>query len=151
MPSRFADLHENTLVPMLRDAGIEPVLFLLTEVGPHHRFLDIYRYPSWDAYDERTARFLSDDRIGAYYDAVERCILGSIEIELAKEFSCTPGVANFLTGGTLASPRLCLMGAVRLRHAVQDAELCSALWPGSARPRPDRVPVRSVGDRFDLP
>jgi hypothetical protein len=87
---RFADLHENTLVPMLRDAGIEPVLFLLTEVGPHHRFLDIYRYPSWDAYDERTARFLSDDRIGAYYDAVERCILGSIEIELAKEFSCTP-------------------------------------------------------------
>jgi phenylacetate-coenzyme A ligase PaaK-like adenylate-forming protein len=54
-----------------------------------------------------------------------------------------PGVANFLTGGTLASPKLCPMGAVRLRHAVQDAEV---VLRASGLDRHDRI---LIGFPFD--
>jgi len=38
----FFQLHRDVLLPMLHDAGIEPVLLLVTEVGRYLRFLDIY-------------------------------------------------------------------------------------------------------------
>jgi NIPSNAP len=82
----FCRLHRDALLPMICDAGIEPVLLLLTELGRFLRFLDIYRYPSLTEYGMRTDAFLRDRRLAEYYEKVGACIDGSIVVELALEF-----------------------------------------------------------------
>lgn len=82
----FFRLHRDELMPMLRDAGIEPVIMLVTEVGRYARFIDIYRYPSLPDYGTLTDSFLQDKRIPEYYSKVGQCIEGSIQVELALEF-----------------------------------------------------------------
>jgi hypothetical protein len=74
------------LLPMLRAAGIEPVLCLLTEVGRYDRFLDIFRYESVERYVSQTDAFLQDERLQIYYSSVCQCVTGHIEVELAVEF-----------------------------------------------------------------
>lgn len=81
----FFRLHRDVLLPMLHDAGIEPVLLLVTEVGRYLRFLDIYRYASLAEYGKRTDVFLQDRRLSDYYSRVGECIDGSIQVELALE------------------------------------------------------------------
>jgi len=82
----FCRLHRDVLLPMMHDAGIEPVLLLVTELGRYLRFLDIYRYPSLADYGKRTDAFLGDTRLAEYYPRIGQCIDGSIQIELALEF-----------------------------------------------------------------
>jgi len=81
----FFRLHREQLVPMVRAAGIEPVLLLATEIGPYGKFLDVFRYESLQDYGERTDQFLGDPKIAEYYREVGECIVGSIEVELAVE------------------------------------------------------------------
>lgn len=90
---KFFELHRNRLIPMLLAAGIEPVVLLVSEIGPYGRFLDIYRFKSMQEYDERTSAFLSNPDIEDYYEAVGKCIVGSIDIELAAEI---PGTTEFI-------------------------------------------------------
>lgn len=90
---KFFELHRNRLMPMLSAAGIEPVVLLVSEIGPYGRFLDIYRFASMQDYDARTSAFLGRPDIGDYYEAVGQCIVGSIDIELATEI---PGTAEFI-------------------------------------------------------
>ena len=68
----FFHLHGNRLLPMIRDAGIEPVLLLVTEVGQFGRFLDVYRYDLLTEYGIKTDRLLGDARIPQYYSEVWR-------------------------------------------------------------------------------
>ena len=82
----FLRCHRELLLPMLLAANIEPVLCLLTELGRHGRFVDIYRYPSLEEYGKRTDEFLRDTRLPDYYAQVGTCIEGSISVELALEF-----------------------------------------------------------------
>lgn len=88
----FFRLHRDEFMPMLRAAGIEPVLMLVTEVGRYTRFLDIYRYESLEDYGKRTDILLSDERVSSYYSKVGECIDGSIQVELALEFPHLRGI-----------------------------------------------------------
>ena len=88
----FFRLHRDALLPMVREAGIEPVLLLVTEIGRYLRFLDIYCYPSLEEYGKRTDAFLRDRRLTNYYSKVGKCIDGSIEVELAVEFPHLRGI-----------------------------------------------------------
>jgi hypothetical protein len=82
----FYQLHRDVLLPMIHEAGIEPVLMLITEVGRYARFLDIYRYSSLDQYGKLTDSFLQNKQLSQYYSKIGQCIDGSIQVELALEF-----------------------------------------------------------------
>jgi len=83
--NEFFRLHREKLLPMLKEAGIEPVLLLVSEIGPYGRFLDVYRYNSLEEYGRKTDEFLRNPEIANYYGEVGECIMGSIEVELAVE------------------------------------------------------------------
>ncbi len=83
---KFLQLHRELFFPIMRDSGIEPLVMLITELGRHLRFLDIYRYPSLEEYGKRTDSFLQDQRVEEYYSQIGECIEGSIQVELALEF-----------------------------------------------------------------
>ena len=85
----FLRLHREHLLPMLQKANIQPVMCLITELGQHGRFIDIYRYPSLQEYAVRTDAFLTDPRLPEYYSAVGQCITGSLSVEIALEFPHT--------------------------------------------------------------
>lgn len=82
---QFFKLHRQRLMPMLLEAGIKPVVLLVSEVGPYGKFLDIYKYKSMADYEAKTDAFLSNPKIAEYYAEVGQCIMGSIEVELASE------------------------------------------------------------------
>mgnify|MGYP000064726442 CR=1 FL=1 len=81
----FASLHRDVLLPMVREAGIEPVLMLVTETGCYARFLNIYRYPSLAEYGNRTDAFMQDKRVADYFAKMIPCIDGPIQVDLALE------------------------------------------------------------------
>ena len=86
----FFRLHHDILLPMLLEAGIEPVVLLVTEVGRLSRFIDVYRYPSLAAYGHSADRLMANPAIADYYSQVAECIHGSITIELAQPFPHFP-------------------------------------------------------------
>lgn len=81
----FASLHRDVLLPMIREAGIEPMLMLVNETGCYARFLNIYRYPSLEEYGKRTDAFMQDKRVEDYFSKMIQCIDGSIQVDLALE------------------------------------------------------------------
>ena len=80
----FYDLHHSTLLPIMREVGIEPVLLLITEIGRYGRFLDVYRYPSMAAYEALTDQLLRHEDMAEYYRRVGQCVFGSITVELMR-------------------------------------------------------------------
>ena len=82
----FERLHCDVLLPMMREAGIEPFLLLVIELGVHGRFLDIYRYPSLVEYERRTDALLANAKIHDYYAQISQCIQGSISVEIGLPF-----------------------------------------------------------------
>jgi hypothetical protein len=92
LQDEFFRLHREMFAPIMQDAGIEPVLLLVTEVGQYLRFLDIYRYPSLEEYGKRTDALLHDKRVKEYYSRIGECVHGSIQVELALEFPHMRGI-----------------------------------------------------------
>lgn len=82
----FEQLHRDELLPMLREVGIEPVLLLITEIGQYGRFLDVYKYSSMQEYAVKTDELLQHPNMTDYQARVGLCIMGSITVELARQF-----------------------------------------------------------------
>ncbi len=81
----FSRIHQQILLPILQDAGIEPVSMLVTESGRYDQFLNIYRYADLNTYGIRTDTFAQDKRVGDYFGAMLPCIEGPLQVELALE------------------------------------------------------------------
>ncbi len=81
----FSKIHQQVLLPILKDTGIEIVSMLVIEVGSYDRFLNIYRYADLINYGQRTDAFAEDARVGDYFGAMLPCIEGSFQVELALE------------------------------------------------------------------
>lgn len=81
----FSRIHRQILLPILQDAGIEPVSMLVTESGRYDRFLNIYRYTDLSNYGSRTDAFAQDKRVSDYFGAMLTCIEGPLQVELALE------------------------------------------------------------------
>ncbi|MEO0457458.1 MAG: NIPSNAP family protein [Cyanobacteria bacterium P01_A01_bin.114] len=81
----FAKAHQEILVPILQDTGIEPVSMLVTEAGSYGRFLNIYRYLNLDKYGQQTDAFAHDQRVADYFAELLDCIEGPLQVDLAIE------------------------------------------------------------------
>ena len=55
---QFFDLHQNVLLPIMQKIGIRPKLLLITEIGRHGRFLDIYEYKDFADYENLTNQLI---------------------------------------------------------------------------------------------
>ena len=82
---QFFDLHQNVLLPIMQKIGIRPKLLLITEIGRHGRFLDIYEYKDFADYENLTNQLIEHPDLQEYYDKIATCIDGSIQVELMKE------------------------------------------------------------------
>lgn len=82
----FERLHRKILVPNCEKAGIKVVHCLMAEVGSIGKFIDIYQYGDYQEYDSKTT--LLEDLLwkAGYYEKIQKCISGSISIELMREF-----------------------------------------------------------------
>ncbi len=88
---RFYSLHEEILLPMMRNIGIEPILMLITEIGTYGRFLDVYRYENLAKYEELTDALIGLPALDDYYKSVGECILGTIAVEIMQELPYANG------------------------------------------------------------
>ncbi|MEM8642973.1 MAG: NIPSNAP family protein [Cyanobacteria bacterium P01_G01_bin.54] len=88
--AEFAKAHQEILVPILRDTGIEPVSMLVTEAGCYGRFLNIYRYLNLDKYGQQTDAFARDQRVVDYFSKLLDCIEGPLQVDLATELISHP-------------------------------------------------------------
>jgi hypothetical protein len=79
----FTNLHQNILLPMVHEAGIEPVVMLVTEVGQYAHFMNIYRYPSLEEYGKRSDAFMKNKRVSDFFAQMIQCVDGSLKVELA--------------------------------------------------------------------
>lgn len=86
----FFRLHKGTLLPIMREIGIRPIVLLFTEVGRYGRFLDIYEYEDFADYQEKTDRLLAHERMESYYAEVGTCVDGSIMVELMRDLPYAP-------------------------------------------------------------
>jgi hypothetical protein len=85
--AEFERLHRDILIPMMRRAGIEPFLLLVTELGAYGKFVNIYKYPDLREYERRTDALLGDSNMQRFYGDIAQCIHGSISIEIAVPFA----------------------------------------------------------------
>ncbi|MFQ4142848.1 NIPSNAP family protein [Chlorogloeopsis sp. ULAP02] len=79
----FTNLHQNILLPMVHEAGIEPVLMLVTEVGQYAQFMNIYRYTSLEEYGKRSDDFMKNKRVSDFFTYMIQCVDGALKVELA--------------------------------------------------------------------
>jgi NIPSNAP len=79
----FATMHRDILLPMIHEAGIEPILMVMTEAGQYAKFMNIYRYSSLEEYGKRTTTFMQDPRIADFFSNMIQCVEGSLQVELA--------------------------------------------------------------------
>jgi hypothetical protein len=82
----FERLHREMLIPNCEKAGIKVVHCLMAEVGSIGKFIDIYQYGDYKEYDSKTT--LLEDLLwkAGYYEEIQKCISGSISVELMREF-----------------------------------------------------------------
>lgn len=90
----FSRIHQEVLVPILKDANIEPYCMLVTEAGAYDRFLNIYRYANLEGYGKQTDDFAHDKRVADYFDALLTCIEGPLQVDLALELFPHPIIEN---------------------------------------------------------
>ncbi len=82
----FQKLHSEILMPACTKAEINLVLCLMTEVGSVGKFIDIYQYNDYQEYDSKTNLLESLLWEANYYDEIQKCITGSISVELMNKF-----------------------------------------------------------------
>jgi hypothetical protein len=82
----FESLHKEILMPAYDKAGIKVVLCLMTEVGSIGKFIDIYQYNNYQEYDSKTSLLENLLWEAGYYEEIQKCISGSISVELMREF-----------------------------------------------------------------
>lgn len=82
----FQKLHLELLMPACNKAGIKLVLCLMTEVGNIGKFIDIYQYNDYQEYDSKTNVLEGLLWEANYYDEIQKCITGSISVELMNKF-----------------------------------------------------------------
>ncbi|MEO1402647.1 MAG: NIPSNAP family protein [Cyanobacteria bacterium J06635_1] len=92
--AEFAKAHQEILIPILKDAGIEPVSMLVTEAGCYGRFLNIYRYLDLDRYGQQTDAFAQDKRVADYFSKLLDCIEGPLQVDLAMELFPHPIISS---------------------------------------------------------
>ena len=90
----FAKGHQDILVPILKDCGIEPVSMLVTETGTYGKFYNIYRYSALNVYGTQTDGFAKHPKVGDYFNVLTSCVEGSIQVELATELIPHPIVGR---------------------------------------------------------
>jgi hypothetical protein len=86
MRARFEELHATVLLPAVREVGAMPVAALMVEVGQVGRFCDVYQYASYHDYDLQSATLEGLLTERGYYPKIQECIVGSIEVNLARSF-----------------------------------------------------------------
>ena len=82
----FERLHREILMPAYDKAGIKVVLCLMTEVGNIGKFIDIYQYSDYQEYESKTSVLEKLLWETGYYDEIQKCITGSIVVELMNRF-----------------------------------------------------------------
>lgn len=82
----FQKLHSEVLMPACTKAEINLVLCLMTEVGNVGKFIDIYQYNNYVEYDSKTNLLESFLWEVGYYEEIQKCITGSISVELMNKF-----------------------------------------------------------------
>lgn len=82
----FQKLHSEVLMPTCTKVEINLVLCLMTEVGSVGKFIDIYQYNDYQEYDSKTNLLESLLWEANYYDEIQKCITGSISVELMNKF-----------------------------------------------------------------
>ena len=93
--NEFAKAHKDILLPILKDANIEPVMMLVSETGTYGHFTNIYRYQTLKEYGTQTDAFTKDKRVAGYFTVLMDCIDGPLQVELATELiSLAPNVEN---------------------------------------------------------
>ena len=88
--AEFAKAHSDVLLPILKDANIEPVMMLVSETGVYGHFTNIYRYQTLKEYGTQTDAFSKDKRVGDYFKELMDCIDGPLQVELATELIPLP-------------------------------------------------------------
>lgn len=83
---KFQILHSEILIPTCNKAQIDLVLCLMTEVGSIGKFIDIYQYNNYQDYDYKTNLLESLLWEANYYEEIQKCITGSITVELMNKF-----------------------------------------------------------------
>ena len=86
----FMRLHRDQLLPMFHKHGIKPFLLLNTEVGTAGKFYDLYEYRDMADYDSKMKSFLEDVDTQAYYEAIQPCLVGTIETVILRAFDYSP-------------------------------------------------------------
>jgi hypothetical protein len=86
----FERLHRDVLLPIFQRHAIKPFILLLTDVGVVGRFFDLYEYSSMSEYEELTSQLVADPDMISYYNEIQPCIIGSIEVQLLRAFSYSP-------------------------------------------------------------
>ncbi len=84
---RFAELHREVLLPACHRNGIRVVACLMAEVGQVGRVVDIYEYSSYADYSDRSAALEADLTASGYYEQIQLCIAGTIQVELMTELN----------------------------------------------------------------
>ena len=81
----FFSLHDTILLPIMKELGINPFLFLITEIGRYGRFIDVYRYNNYSEYFELTDKLLAHPGMESFYNQIGKLINGTFNVELMKE------------------------------------------------------------------
>ena len=83
--AEFSRIHQEILIPILKDIGIQTVSMLVTEAGQYDQFLNTYRYLNLEKYGKETDAFAHDKRVTDYFGAMLDCIEGPLKVDLAIE------------------------------------------------------------------
>ncbi|MEO8649847.1 MAG: hypothetical protein ABI539_11840 [Acidobacteriota bacterium] len=79
---RFKELHRSILLPICASLGINLELTLMSEVGRFGRFINVYSYDSYQDYEDRSGRLESELANASFYEQIQACLVGTIDIEL---------------------------------------------------------------------
>lgn len=79
---QFRELHNSILLPICRDLGIDLELTMMCDVGRFGRFINVYSYQSYEDYELRSGRLETELAKVGFYQQIEECLVGTINIEL---------------------------------------------------------------------
>lgn len=83
----FQRLHKDILLPLCNQNGIEVILCLMSDVGSVGKFIDVFRYKSYNEYDLKSTSLEESLYACNYYEHIQNCIQGSITVELMSSFN----------------------------------------------------------------
>jgi hypothetical protein len=79
---RFRELHRDILLPICASLGINLELTMMSDVGRFGRFINVYSYDCYQDYEERSGCLEAELLNVGFYQEIEECLVGTIDIEL---------------------------------------------------------------------